>query len=133
MFFIQPQLLSVIAPKKGSTDFRWTDDKLEFLLKCCANFRSQKEYQGINCERNKNEQIKYIFIDWYPMEKEILKDFTTGLKWRKFPLKTKVKIIRSDFRKAVDSGKTVVVGVLFLRFIAYAKVFGEATRQLIVF
>ena len=89
MFFIQPQLLSVIAPKKGSTDFRWTDDKLEFLLKCCANFRSQKEYQGINCERNKNEQIKYIFIDWYPMEKADIKRFHNGTKVEEISTKDK--------------------------------------------
>ena len=29
---------------KSSTEFRWTDDELELLLKCCADFKSQKEY-----------------------------------------------------------------------------------------
>ena len=60
MFLLQLQLLSVMAPKKSSSEFRWTDDELELLLKCCADFKSQKEYQGINWEdtRNKYEKIK---------------------------------------------------------------------------
>ena len=28
---------------KSSIEFRWTDDELELLLKCCADFKSQKE------------------------------------------------------------------------------------------
>ena len=48
MFLLQLQLLSVIAPKASSTEFRWTDDELDLLLKRCADFKSQKEYQRIN-------------------------------------------------------------------------------------
>ena len=33
--------------KKGRSEFRWTDDELELLLKYYADFKSQKEYQGI--------------------------------------------------------------------------------------
>ena len=75
--------------QKNSTDFRWTDDKLEFLLKCCADFRNQKEYQGINWERNKNEQIKEIFIDWYPMEKADIKRFPNRAKVEEISTKDK--------------------------------------------
>ena len=50
----------MIAPKASSTEFRWTDDELDLLLKCCADFKSQKEYQRINWEdtRTKYEKIK---------------------------------------------------------------------------
>ena len=60
MFLLQLQLLSVIAPKTSSTEFRWTDDELDLLLKCCADFKSQKEYQRINWEdtRTKYEKIE---------------------------------------------------------------------------
>ena len=41
----------------------------------------------------------------------------------------KIKIIRADFRKAVDIGQwRVVVCSLCLYFIAYAKVYGEAVQ-----
>ena len=54
-----------MAPKKSSTEFRWTDDEVALLLKCFADFQSQKEYQGTNWEdtRNKYEKMKKNFID----------------------------------------------------------------------
>ena len=110
MFLLQLQLLSVRTPKKSSTDFRWTDDELELLPKCCADFESQKEYQGINWEdtRNKYEKIKEIFIDRYPTEEADIERFPNETKVEEIVTKdrisAKTKIIRADFRKAVDSG-----------------------------
>ena len=53
------------SKKKSSTEFRWTDDEVALLLKCFADFQSQKEYQGTNWEdtRNKYEKMKKSFID----------------------------------------------------------------------
>ena len=49
-------------------------------------------------------------------------------------ISAKIKTILTNFRKAVNSGKNkLVVGVLFLHYIAYAKVYGEVAQQLILF
>ena len=46
MFLLQLQLLSVIAPIKSSSEFRWTDDELELLLKCCGVDSGKKSGGG---------------------------------------------------------------------------------------
>ena len=100
-----------MAPKKSSSEFKWTNDELELLLKCCADFKSQKEYQGINLEdtRNKYENIKEISIDRYPTEEADIERFPNRTKVEEIVTKNrisaKIKIISADFRKAVDSGK----------------------------
>ena len=64
--------------EKSSTDFRWTDDELELLLKCSADFRSRKEYQEINWEDAGNKNEKINFLDQYPMEKADIERFPNG-------------------------------------------------------
>ena len=68
--------------KKSSSEVRWIDDELELLLKCCSDFKNQKEYQEINWEdtRNKYEKIKYIFIDRCPIKEPDIERFPNGTK-----------------------------------------------------
>ena len=127
MFLLQLQLLSVIAPKASSTEFRWTDDELDLLLKRCADFKSQKEYQRINWEdtRNKYEKIKEIFIDQYPTEEADIERFPNKAKVEEIVTKdrisAKIKIIRGDFRKVVDSGKNSGVGPVVFTFYSFCQ------------
>ena len=76
------------------------------------------------------QKIKEIFIDQYPAEEVDIERFLNGTKVEEVVTK---ETLRADFRKAVGSGKRVGVGMLFLHFIAYAKVSGEAAYRLIVF
>ena len=125
--------------KKSSTEFKWTDDELELLLKYCANFKSQKEYQRINWEDTRNNfgKIKEIFINRYPTEEADIERFPNGKITEEIVTKGRisanVKIIRADVRKVVYSGKKSGGGRVVLYFIAYAKVYEEAAQQLIVF
>ena len=58
MCLLQLQLFSKMTPAKSSTEFTWTDDELELLLKCCADFNIQNKYQEINCEDTRNNYEK---------------------------------------------------------------------------
>ena len=58
MCLLQLQLFSKMTPAKSSTEFTWTDDELELLLKCCADFNIQNKYQEINCEDKRNKYEK---------------------------------------------------------------------------
>ena len=119
-----------MAPKKSSTEFRWTDDELELLPECCADFESQKEYQGINWEdtRNKYEKIKEIFIDRYPTEEADIERFPNETKVEEIVTKERIWQKSKLFAQILGREWTVVirvvVGVLFLHFIANAKVYG---------
>ena len=66
-----------------------------------------------------------------------MKGFQTRKRWRKSSLKTefrqKLKLFRQILGRQWTVVKRVVVEVLCLHFIAYAKVYGEAVQQLIVF
>ena len=55
MFLLQLQLLLVMVPKKGRSEFRWTDDELELLPKCCADFKKQKIISRDKLERYKKQ------------------------------------------------------------------------------
>ena len=46
IFLLQLQLLSVMAPIKSRSEFRWTGDELELLLKCCAVDSGKKSGGG---------------------------------------------------------------------------------------
>ena len=63
------------------------------------------------------------FLNGKRVEKIFTKDRTSA----------KIKIVHANFRKTVGSGSKLVVGVLFLHFIAYAKIYGKAAQKLIVF
>ena len=54
MCLLQLQLFSKMTPAKSSTEFTWTDDELELLLKCCADFNIQNKYQEISMKNKIN-------------------------------------------------------------------------------
>ena len=47
-----------MTPEKCSTEFTWTDDELELLLKCCTDFHIQNKYQEINGKDKRNKYEK---------------------------------------------------------------------------
>ena len=58
IFLPQQQLFSMMTPEKCSTEFTWTDDELELLLKCCTDFHIQNKYQEINGKDKRNKYEK---------------------------------------------------------------------------
>ena len=99
-----------MGPKKV-TEFRWTDDEIELLLQCCLTYKSEQEYKGINWEdvRNKYEKIRDQFTERYPSNEADAERFPSFAKLddiiTKDRVAAKIKNIRTDFKKACDSGK----------------------------
>ena len=92
-----------------ASDFDWTDDEIQLLLKVCFDFKAESDYEGVDWEskRTKYEQIKSKFCEQY-LEVEDEKfprsnDLDSITKER---ISAKLKSIRTNFRKAVDTGKS---------------------------
>ena len=98
----------------AAKDFSWTDDELDLFLKCALVYKSKCEYEGLSCEgtRTKYEKIKELILERYP-DKPIASDspnqqfprvgkteFTT-----KERVSAKLKKMRTDYKKGVDSGR----------------------------
>ena len=67
-----------MAPKKKvvnnnteqKTDFSWTDDELQVLLEAYVQYKSEREYEGVNWDtvRSKYDRLRDILIETYPKE-----------------------------------------------------------------
>ena len=97
-------------------DFSWTDDEIQLLLESAVAYKSQMEYQGLAWEgvRSKYDKIKEIMVERYPKDKEASGTGSDTNVNKKFPdcsliiskrIAAKMKKIRQDFRRAVDSGR----------------------------
>ena len=102
-----------------ASDFNWTDDEIQLLLEVCVDFKAESDYEGVNWEskRTKNEQIKSKFCEQYPeVEDEKFprcKDLDSITKER---VSAKLKSIRTNFKKAVDTGKRSGGGRIIFTF-----------------
>ena len=92
----------------NASDFNWTDDEMQLLLEVCSDFKVESDYEGVNWESKgtKDEQIKSKFCEQNPeVEDEKFprsNDLDLITKERVSP---KLKSIRTNFKKAVDTGK----------------------------
>ena len=96
----------------AAKDFSWSDDELDLLLKCALVYKSKCEYEGLSWEgtRTKYEKIKELILERYP-------DKPSDNPNEQFPrvgktefitkerVSAKVKKMRTDYKKAVDSGR----------------------------
>lgn len=78
---------------------KWEDDDVEQLLRCVKEFKAAKEYEGIDWEtiKDKYECIRMLFV----RDKREGEDTA---KYTRDRIATKIKAIRSNYRKVVDSG-----------------------------
>ena len=100
--------------------FSFTDDEIKLLLEVCIEYKAEREHCGVDWEsfRNKYEQIKEKLIQQY------YKNSTDG-----FPssgnaeqtltvkrIGPKLKTIRTNFKKTVDTNKSSGGGRVVLTF-----------------
>ena len=97
-----------------ASDFNWTDDEIQLLLEVCFDFKAESDYEGVNWEskRTKYQQIKSKFCEQYPEVED-----------EKFPcckdldsIKVKLKSIRTNFKKTVDTRKRSGGGRIIFTF-----------------
>ena len=99
-----------------ASDFNWTDDEIHEV---CFDFKAESDYEGVNWEskRTKYEQIKSKFCEQYPeVEDEKFprcKDLDSITKER---VSAKLKSIRTNFKKTVDTGKRSGGGKIIFTF-----------------
>ena len=110
-----------------ASDFNWTDDEIQFLLEVCFDFKAENDYEGVNwgSKRTKYEQIKSKFCEQYPeVEDEKFPRSNDLDSITKERVSAKLKSIRTNFRKAVDTGKKVEEERSYSRFMNYVNKFG---------
>lgn len=96
---------------KEKNSFMWTDDEVELLLHIILNYKTTKAQESIDWESvyTKYADITDEFHAQYPNREEaeqVGKDFPhVEESINKGTLTTKVKNIKANFRKAVDSGR----------------------------
>ena len=107
-----------------ASDFNWSDDEIHEV---CFDFKAESDYEGVNWEskRTKYEQIKSKFCEQYPeVEDEKFprcKDLDSITKER---VSAKLKSIRTNFKKTVDTGKRSGEERSYSRFMNFVKEFG---------
>ena len=110
---------SQVSKKDGPT-FSWTDKEVELLLENVKNFKVNMEAEGVDWEsgRIKYDKIMEIVHENYPktggIEEFPYGEYTQEL--HKARITSKTKKIRSDYKKAVDSGKRSGGGRIIMTF-----------------
>ena len=105
----QSLFLSWKALKQNGREFffcwRWNT---AFIGSFCIDYEAEREYCGPNSEsvRNKYEQVQQKLIQKYP------KNSTDGFLNSENP-SGKLKIIRTNFKKAADTNKKSKVKIIF--------------------
>lgn len=95
----------------GSKRFLWTDEENALLLKITLEYKSSKLSEGQDWEtiRSKYEEIHRIFVAAYPDDKEggggEFPRVKTKHEFTKERITQKLKKLKNNFRKAVDSGR----------------------------
>ena len=87
---------------KKKVEFFWTDDELQLLLQAPLDYKAKCEFDAKNWEKKcqKYEDID-ILMKEYPDEKE---KYSNKKKMNKKRVATKLKSMRSGFKKAIDCG-----------------------------
>ena len=116
-----------VKKKRKAFDFNWTDNKNQLLPEVCFDFKAESDYEGVNWEskRTKYEQRKSKFCEQYPeVEDEKFPRSNDLDSITKERVSAKLKSIRTNFRKAVDTGKKVEEERSYSRFMNYVNKFG---------
>ena len=100
-------------------EFCWTDDEVQLLLEVCYELKAESDYEGVNFEskRTKYELVKDRFCEQYPFVADEQYPRTNDLNSiTKERVSVKIKSIRGNFKKAVDSGKKSGGGRIIFTF-----------------
>ena len=126
-----------MGPKKTNSDFRWTDDEIQLLLQTCLEYKTKEEYKRFSWEslRNIYENIREILVKNYPRDEVDKEKYPNAEKigevLTKARISAKLKIIRADFRKAIDKGKKMAVGECCLHFSICVNNYEEVAQLLL--
>lgn len=99
------------AEKSKSEYFSWTDDEVELLLKVTIDYKTAKTIENVDWEscQTKYQDILAKFLERYPSPEEATelgKDYPHSKEEiTKTNLTSKIKTVRTKYRKAVDSGR----------------------------
>ncbi|CAB4006661.1 Hypothetical predicted protein [Paramuricea clavata] len=107
---------AVTVSKKKAESFLWTDAEIELLLASVKVFASNCLFNGTDWEgvKSKYEKIREIFVERYPktndgeIEEKPNSDYPKSKSLEnitKERIAAKLKTIRGNFKKAIDSGK----------------------------
>ena len=108
-------------------EFSWTDDEVQLLLEVCYELKAESDYEGINFEskRNKYDLVKERFCEQYPTvaddQYQRSNDLNSITKER---VSAKIKSIRGNFKKAVDSGKKSGGRIIFTFYDICERIWG---------
>ena len=99
--------------KQAEQAFSWTDSEIELLLEAVKVFASNCLFNGTDWEgvKSKYGKIREIFVERYPKLNEgeqpdpDYPNSTSLEKITKERIAAKLKTVRKNFKKAVDSGK----------------------------
>ena len=104
---------------RKASDFNWMDDEIQLLLEVCFDFKAESDYEGVNWEskHTKYEQIKLKFCEQYPeVEDEKLPRSNHLDSITKERVSARLKSIRTNFQKAVDTGRRSGRGRIIFTF-----------------
>lgn len=107
---------AVTVPKKKGESFLWTEAEIELLLESVKVFASNCLFNGTDWEgvKSKYDKIREIFVERYPKvkdgetEEEPNSDYPKSKSLElltKERIAAKLKTVRGNFKKAVDSGR----------------------------
>lgn len=100
--------ISTTTKKAKEKQFSWTDGEIQLLLETVKDYKTKQEYEGIDwmSVRTRFEDIRNLFVKSYPStyDDEYPNSEETGL-FSKDRLLVKLKTIRLNFKKALDSGR----------------------------
>ena len=116
--------MSQAKAKQEEPNFTWTDSEIELLLETVKVFASESLYNGIDWEgaKSKYEKISKMFIETYPKIKDgdVLDDeYPRSNKLEEITkerISAKLKVIRKNYKKAVDCGKRSGGGRVVMTF-----------------
>lgn len=98
--------------KKATKAFSWTDEECALLLHVIIDYKASKSAQGLDWDtiKNKYEEITARLQDRYPKENsgvsaEEFPNCADPTVLRKDRIMAKVKRVKGNFRKAVDSAR----------------------------
>ena len=98
---------------KSAETFSWTDPEIELLLEAVKVFASNCMFNGTDWEsvKSKYDKIREILVERYPKIKEGERsnpDYPNSKSLERITkdrIAAKLKAVRKNFKKAVDSGK----------------------------
>ena len=105
------------CPEKETV--RWRDDLIEKLLESEKEFKAQKEYEGVDWEsvKDKFENIRSLFI-------KNRRDENDNETFTRDKISSKIKAVRGNYRKAVDTGRQSGGVVLWRLSTNFARKYG---------